>query len=378
MTEDPRLLAEATSRLRARARAGGLALSAGAVVLYPLWSFFDRALEPAPLAATFTAVRLAGTVPMALLALLLWGTPLGHRRPAELTVAVLAVVQLSVGWMLPQVGHLELYLLGATLVLYACGAVLAASPVWSLLLVGATATGFVAGCASAGTVDVDGLVATACYLGSAAAVATIGHALRWRALRAGARWRCALEAEQATTLELVGELRRLSTQDSLTGLANRRSWDDHLQRACDRATAGAPVSVALIDVDHFKAVNDTRGHDGGDRVLQRIAGILGRTVRADDLAARLGGDELALLLPGTGPVQAQLVAQRVRREVELFAAGGVGGPVTVSVGVAVGSVGTRPEELLRAADTHLYEAKRLRNAVVVHPGTVRGAAVGAV
>lgn len=375
MTDDPRRDAEATRRLRLRARTTGLALSTGAVVLYPLWSFFDRALEPGPVAATFTAVRLSGTVPMALLALLLWLTPLGHRRPAEVTTAVLAVVQVSVGWMLPQVDHLELYLLGGTLVLYACGAVLSASPVWTLLLVGVTALGFVLGCATGGVVDADGLTATACYLGSAAVVATTGHALRWNALRAEVHWRCALEAEQATTLELVGELRRLSTQDSLTGLANRRSWDDHLQRACDRATEGAPVSVALIDVDHFKAVNDTRGHDGGDRVLQRIAGILGRTVRADDLAARLGGDELALLLPGTGPVQAQLVAQRVRREVELFAGGGVGAAVTVSVGVAVGSAGTRPEELLRAADTHLYEAKRQRNAVVVHAGPLAGSTV---
>ncbi|GHE09303.1 GGDEF domain-containing protein [Klenkia taihuensis] len=368
MTDDPRLDAEAARRLRLRARTSGLALSTGAVVLYPLWSFFDRALEPAPLAETLTGVRLAGTVPMALLVLLLWTTPLGRRRPAEVTTAVLAVVQLSVGWMLPQVDHLELYLLGATLVLYACGAILPASSLWTLLLVGVTAVGFLAGCATAGTVDADGLVATACYLGSAAVVATTGHALRWNALRGEVHWRCALEAEQATTLELVGELRRLSTQDALTGLANRRSWDEHLQRACDQATEGAPVAVALIDVDHFKAVNDTRGHDGGDRVLQRIAGVLGRTVRADDLAARLGGDELALLLPATGPVQAQLVAQRVRREVELFAAGGVGEPVTVSVGVAVGAVGARPEELLRAADTHLYEAKRLRNAVVVQPG----------
>ncbi len=77
------------------------------------------------------------------------------------------------------------------------------------------------GCATGGSVDVDGLTATACYLGSAAVVATTGHALRWNALRAEVHWRCALEAEQATTLELVGELRRLSTQDSLTGLANR-------------------------------------------------------------------------------------------------------------------------------------------------------------
>ncbi len=375
MTDDPRQRAEADRRLRARARTTGLALSTGAVVLYPLWSFFDHALEPGRVAATFTALRLCAVVPMLLLTLLLWLTPLGHRRPAAITTAVLAVVQVTVGWMLPQVDDLELYLLGATLVLYACGAVLAASPLWTALLVAATAVGTLAGTVTAGSVDAGGLVATVCYLGSAAAVATIGHALRWTSMRAEVRWRCALEAEQATTLELVGELRRLSTQDSLTGLANRRSWDDHLQRACDRATEGAPVSVALIDVDHFKAVNDTRGHDGGDRVLQRIAGILGRTVRADDLAARLGGDELALLLPGTGPVQAQLVAQRVRREVELFAGGGVGAAVTVSVGVAVGSAGTRPEELLRAADTHLYEAKRQRNAVVVHAGPVAGSAL---
>ncbi|MCO7222504.1 diguanylate cyclase [Klenkia sp. PcliD-1-E] len=375
MTDDPRLAAEAARRLHLRARTSGRALTTGAVVLYPLWSFFDRVLEPVPLATTFTAVRLAGTVPMALLALLLWATPLGHRRPAELTAAALAVVQVSVGWMLPQVDHLELYLLGGTLVLYACGAVLSAGPGWTLLLASATAAGFLAGCVTTGTVDAAGVVATACYLGSAAVVATIGHALRWNALRAEVHWRCALEAEQATTLELVGELRRLSTQDSLTGLANRRSWDDHLQRACDRATAGAPVSVALIDVDHFKAVNDTRGHDGGDRVLQAIAGILDRTVRADDLAARLGGDELALLLPGTGPVQAQLVAERVRREVELFAAGGVG-QVTVSIGVAVGAAGSRPEQLLRAADTRLYEAKRRRNAVVVQTGAITPLVVG--
>src|SRR4030095_9271489 len=109
-----------------------------------------------------------------------------------------------------------------------------------------------------------------------------------------------LEHEQRRTRVLLTRLERLSQEDPLTGLANRRRWDSELAVVCAQARdSGEHVAVLLIDLDHFKQVNDRHGHAGGDRALKQVAGLLSRRIRSGDLVARLGGDELAVLLPGT-------------------------------------------------------------------------------
>lgn len=174
------------------------------------------------------------------------------------------------------------------------------------------------------------------------------------------------------------ELARLATLDGLTGIANRRSLDEALGREWRRcARAELPLSLLLIDVDRFKALNDSQGHQRGDECLRRIGTIIGTTVRrASDLAARYGGEEFVIMLPETDAGGAAAVAERVRAEVEALAlpnaAGGLaGGVVTVSVGGATlwpvpGEDETGPVTLIKMADQCLYEAKRSGRNRTVH------------
>ncbi len=164
-----------------------------------------------------------------------------------------------------------------------------------------------------------------------------------------------------------------SRQDSLTGLANRRHFDDqlHLKSALSRAAA-EPLALVLIDVDHFKLVNDRYGHDAGDEVLRALAALIKSSVpKPSGLAARWGGEEFAVLLPGHGVDDAVEWMDAFWRALESAKVQPVGpghpsyapsGPsaVTVSAGLAVahGSLLRAPEDILRMADRRLYEAKR--------------------
>ncbi len=178
---------------------------------------------------------------------------------------------------------------------------------------------------------------------------------------------------------LLGENERLATRDSLTGLANRRLFDESLQREVARAQRLAtPVSLLVFDVDHFKQVNDTYGHQTGDTVLREVADALVANTKNYDVAARYGGDEFVVLLPGCHRDDAMRVAERVRHGI----ARAVGeAPVTISAGVAtVPDNASDAERLMAAADAALYEAKRTgrdrvsssgRNIEVVPPAPLR-------
>ncbi|HEX8103212.1 MAG TPA: sensor domain-containing diguanylate cyclase [Solirubrobacteraceae bacterium] len=148
-----------------------------------------------------------------------------------------------------------------------------------------------------------------------------------------------------------------SRHDPLTDVGNRRAYDERLVKEVARACRyGRPLSLVLLDLDGFKAVNDRAGHPAGDEVLRRVAAILRATRVADD-CYRLGGDEFALLLPDTPPEGAALVAERVAAQVRAAGLGGGHGQVTVSYGVA--SCGSPDAlELHRAADERLLQAKR--------------------
>jgi diguanylate cyclase (GGDEF)-like protein len=163
--------------------------------------------------------------------------------------------------------------------------------------------------------------------------------------------------------DLLRRLEHLSMSDALTGLGNRRAFDEALEAEMARARrAGGWMGVVILDVDHFKQFNDRHGHQAGDDALVTVARVLAQEARAEDRACRIGGEEFALLLPGADDVAAAAVAERVRRAVETAAAEPAN--VTVSLGVAA-SRGVDARGLLESADARLYVAKAAgRNRVV--------------
>lgn len=176
----------------------------------------------------------------------------------------------------------------------------------------------------------------------------------------------------ATTLVLrSSELRKLSTRDRLTNLANRGLFDESLQRIAALASrSGDPVTVAMIDIDHFKRFNDTHGHLVGDVALREVAQTLSQSVRTTDLVARYGGEEFAALFPGMKIADAAWRLDELRAEIEQIRvpidARGATSEVTVSIGAAVWpNDGLSLEGVLAIADVRLYQAKHDgRNRVV--------------
>jgi diguanylate cyclase (GGDEF)-like protein len=161
--------------------------------------------------------------------------------------------------------------------------------------------------------------------------------------------------------------RELARTDYLTGALNGRSFGELAASEINRARRHShPFTVAFMDVDDFKLVNDRHGHSAGDRLLKAVADSVRQTVRAVDSVARLGGDEFAVLMPETGKAAAQVVIRRVRRQL-LEAARSQGLPVTFSIGVVTWD--TPPasvDEMLRAADELMYAAKRLGKGIIRH------------
>lgn len=164
--------------------------------------------------------------------------------------------------------------------------------------------------------------------------------------------------------ETLERLMYQTDHDSLTGLANRRAFDRTLDIEMERSKrAKTPLSLAIFDLDNFKAINDTQGHPKGDEVLQVFAKKLEETTRRYDLAARYGGEEFALIMAGSGVVKAQRLLRRLLkefREIEFMTTDGESTfNVTCSVGLTCykGTVDFDAEELLKLADDALYEAK---------------------
>ena len=171
-------------------------------------------------------------------------------------------------------------------------------------------------------------------------------------------------AEEATRardkLEVANkQLHELATTDELTGLNNRRAFDDQFRIEIERARReGNAISILMIDIDNFKVRNDTWGHAAGDEALKTLAEVLRSMLRTPDFPARYGGEEFVTLLPGTDLSRAMIVAERIRKSV----AGKrwKDAPLTVSIGVAtLTGENMKLEQLAEAADAALYEAKRL-------------------
>lgn len=176
--------------------------------------------------------------------------------------------------------------------------------------------------------------------------------------------------ELADELQLAKQrLERLAVTDSLTSLHNRRSLDEALEREFARARRyGHPLSVLMLDLDHFKQVNDNHGHAVGDAVLELVGDVLKRATRETDIVGRFGGEEFMMLAPHTPREQAELVGERIRELVASDSEAAENLPsVTMSVGLASTEfeVLDNGEQLVKLADDALYEAKRGgRNRVV--------------
>ena len=162
---------------------------------------------------------------------------------------------------------------------------------------------------------------------------------------------------------VIDALCDLSSKDALTGLVNRRSFEMSLSREVDRvARSGEPALLLTLDIDHFKAVNDTYGHVAGDMVIKAVAGAVSQTVRPMDTVARVGGEEFAIILPNCASTFGVTVAERVRErvsELRVEVSPGQVLAVTVSLGGAFAPQWVRSSSLLwmERADRQLYRAK---------------------
>ena len=190
-----------------------------------------------------------------------------------------------------------------------------------------------------------------------------GRGTRWVALRAqptptsdGVLWHGML-MDITEQVSEEARLRRLSDTDDLTGVANRRRLMARLEEAVSLSNRHAtPLSLMILDIDHFKGINDTHGHLQGDEVLRQVAHLCRETLREEDLVARMGGEEFALLLPLTPGHRALTLAERLCGVIAAHDFDVENG-ITVSIGVAEHRIGEGHRQLIERADRQLYAAK---------------------
>jgi diguanylate cyclase (GGDEF)-like protein len=254
----------------------------------------------------------------------------------------------------------------AALVLVRNGRVIAGGPIGSTAVVknGLVAFGSTPFNAKAAPLGVAG--ASVLAIEPVSAVEARGVSYRRRLLIAAALT-LALAAGLATRLgrplaRMFGELSDQAERDSLTGLANRRVLDERLEEELDRSRRyGTHLALILVDIDNFKSVNDRYGHQSGDDVLRAVAPVLANSLRELDLAGRFGGEEFALVLPGTPVASGRRVAEQIRRALAKVTVVGPGGDlirVTASFGAAEFPANASVASLIEAADRALYQAKR--------------------
>jgi diguanylate cyclase (GGDEF)-like protein len=198
------------------------------------------------------------------------------------------------------------------------------------------------------------LFAVLAHVGGIGAAYAVALALGPEAANPVAAWMAVfgtVAVAAAVLLAVVSVLRSAAHTDPLTGLANRRSWDERFDEELERSRrTGQGLSVAMIDLDGFKAVNDRDGHEAGDRVLEELASAWQAVVRSGgDFLARLGGDEFGLLAPGS---DATGIRRLIKRLGEVLPAG-----VVASIGVATWDGTENASDLLRRADQAMYETK---------------------
>ncbi|MGH3744814.1 MAG: diguanylate cyclase [Mycobacteriales bacterium] len=321
-------------------------------------------LEPAHF-RTFLEVRLWYELPLALVIFLLW-TRLGARRPELLTFLLLVVMQTEIAWIVVRATDAtDVYLLAICLPVFGSGVMMGGRPRWTLAVAAWTWLAFcLAFLSAAAPMSSSHLVGVVFFVATSSIISYVGHAQRYRVAVSELAVRSQLEVEQARTNQLLVQLERMSHEDALTGLANRRRWDAEIATVCARSRqVGCGVAVLIVDIDRFKDVNDRYGHGGGDEALRAVGDLLACHVRDGDLVARIGGDEFGVLLIGADAVRAAELAEELRA-----AAAGLRTvsrvEISLSLGVAAAhGEGLYAEMLMAQADEQLYRAKTTRNAV---------------
>lgn len=359
--------AEVRSATRTTAVAGGLI----AILAFPSWAIFDHVVDPDH-GVEFASLRFALEVPLIALWLTLFTRP-GRRHPEVVMLLMLGLVQCAIAFMTTHVVDAYApYALGMSLAIYASSFLL----IWpwqytaALIAISWTAL-FVAGATAPPTLDGAAIATIGFYLATASLLAFVGQLHRQMTAWHEFRNRVELEAEQELNRDLVRQLERLSREDALTGLSNRRSWDETLGREFERARrTDGELAVLLCDLDHLKEINDRFGHGVGDRVLQMVADVLRERVRVGDLTARLGGDEFGVICPDTGLTAAAALAEDLRiRFGELVPSAESAPVVAVSVGVACREADDlSATDIVQRADDRLYSVKRARGAIDLTAG----------
>lgn len=191
------------------------------------------------------------------------------------------------------------------------------------------------------------------------------HLTGLRVELAGRQYLTGAGVDSSASKALEADLRHRANHDSLTGLANRHHFENILRHELTRSERyGTPVALIMIDIDHFKTINDRYGHPVGDDVLRRFAESLKERIRVTDSLARWGGEEFMMVLPQTDAHEGLLLAEAVRKRVAKTPRPGPG-RITLSSAVTVHREGESRQELLRRLDEVLYRAKREgRNRVV--------------
>lgn len=359
------LVAAHRARQRGETRATTLVAGAVALVALPLWAAFDRVLVPER-ADAFLVARLLAEAWILLMWVLLWPRRLGERWAEAISLLTVVGLTASIAWMVPRAGdQLEAYLLGLTLPLYATAFLLIWR--WPMTVILTSCTAATIAVSTIGVrpgLGTPEITTIAFYVVTASALALATQVYRERR-----RWQehvtqAALEAERHRNAVLVEELEQLSREDPLTSVGNRRAWDERLTGEVLRARrSGRPLSVLVVDLDHFKAVNDRAGHAVGDAVLRTATSVLSERTRGSDFIARLGGDELAVLCPDTSLAAASSLATDIGDAIRTttFAAGVA---MTCSIGVAeLERSDANAEVLCHRADGALYDAKTVRDTV---------------
>lgn len=186
-------------------------------------------------------------------------------------------------------------------------------------------------------------------------------------------------AEVERLREHLEQVRRDATTDALTNLANRKAFDEELERACAEAEkSGEPLTLAVVDIDHFKRFNDTWGHQTGDQVLRYVASVIGRVCAPPRFAARYGGEEFGMIFPNESAAEVMATLEEVREEVcsrmlKRRSTNEDLGAVTISAGVAQIHAGESTHGLVERADAALYSSKRTGRNRVTNAEGERGA-----
>ncbi len=357
--------AEYLRSIHPQVRSIGLAAGVLICLLFLAWALLDWILEPAR-AAELTRIRLLGTGVTLAALILLYRHPYARRHPEPFVFAVMVIPALFQAWMVPRVESLDAYLLGYSLVIWISAFLLHSSFPWVALIVATALSALpVSYALQPEELTPREVSVAAFFLISASAISLLAALFRDRTSFREFLTRRALEHERDRTDRLLEQLERLSNEDPLTRLQNRRAWERALRAAWTPPEDGTHLAVMLLDLDHFKEVNDRYGHEGGDRALAALGQILRRVAPKEAMTARLGGDEFGILLPGFDLEAAGRVACEIAEKVAALRMTRLRDlELTISVGVATLEAGDlEPADLMRRADEQLYAAKETRQAV---------------